>query len=502
MNAYAVSRNTVSNWAKAGLVPSVKGRVHIFRGATVVAFHHARRSRTKQNLRPGEFKCTECKNAVFPSKETISCGSAKSGGLLLEATCPECNAHLFKFGTKADLAPINQTLDPNTTGDSAHEENTLVLGGIGIESVITPSPNDALIYRWQAYAGKFSEKTQDRHLSAIRQFEVFLGNKAFKKLTLADCHKVRDHFKASLKPDAVERKSKSTVQHSVSHLRDFLDWLCKQEDYRHLPADLPDALELPRAVYAKALPRDRKDYPSVEEAEQLLIQMPSRSVGDLRNRALFALAFLGALRADTLSSLRLRNIDCDTRLIVQNAEIARAKNGKSLRVKWFPINDTFQAAVKKWVTLMEQGGFGPDDALFPPLDAFYHFQKAGKYLGKAVPVMTSTHAITEAFRAACSSHTSTYTPHSVKHTISSERDRRPLTAEQRKAWSENMGHENEQITERHYGKLSDEQRFELLEVVETETSLASIDAIPNDVKIELFDRVIAEMQKRRVIRDG
>jgi hypothetical protein len=43
---------------------------------------------------------------------------------------------------------------------------------------------------------------------------------------------------------------------------------------------------------------------------------------------------------------------------------------------------------------------------------------------------------------------------------------RPLTQQQRKAWSENMGHENEKITETHYGKLSEAERFDLFEEIE------------------------------------
>jgi len=42
---------------------------------------------------------------------------------------------------------------------------------------------------------------------------------------------------------------------------------------------------------------------------------------------------------------------------------------------------------------------------------------------------------------------------------------RPLTHEERRAWSENMGHENEQITDKHYAKMSDDRRFEVFEAM-------------------------------------
>jgi integrase len=73
----------------------------------------------------------------------------------------------------------------------------------------------------------------------------------------------------------------------------------------------------------------------------------------------------------------------------------------------------------------------------------------------------------QAFAIACRQNAVKFTPHSAKHCIGAERDERPLTQIERKAWSENMGHENEQITERHYGKVPDERRFEVLEHIGT-----------------------------------
>ena len=72
--------------------------------------------------------------------------------------------------------------------------------------------------------------------------------------------------------------------------------------------------------------------------------------------------------------------------------------------------------------------------------------------------MKTKTAVNKAFNIASKNTEAHYTPHSAKHSIASERDRRPLTALERKAWSENMGHDTEQITDRHYAKLSNEER--------------------------------------------
>ncbi|CUH18904.1 hypothetical protein JSE7799_00454 [Jannaschia seosinensis] len=98
----------------------------------------------------------------------------------------------------------------------------------------------------------------------------------------------------------------SSIRHTVSHLVAFLGWLQKQDGFRRLPRDLADYLELPKAVTAAAACTSFRDYPTLSEAEALLQAMPARSLKDERAHALFALAFLGALRVDTLVSFVAR----------------------------------------------------------------------------------------------------------------------------------------------------------------------------------------------------
>jgi hypothetical protein len=109
--------------------------------------------------------------------------------------------------------------------------------------------------------------------------------------------------------------------------------------------------------------------------------------------------------------------------------------------------------------------------------------------------MATQHAVTEAFTITCRDLAVRYTPHSAKHCIGAERDERSLTQLERKAWSENMGHENEQITERRYGKLPDEKRFEVPEHIGANVRGDPLN-IFNDEKIALVDGVLELMRNR------
>ncbi|WP_283428122.1 tyrosine-type recombinase/integrase, partial [Shimia sagamensis] len=381
--------------------------------------------------------------------------------------CSECKCQVRKFFSEADLAVFEQLCNPNTTVDSSHERIGRHPGGIGI-SAETDDPrwwgvNDRVVYDWQVHAGRLTEQTVDQHLSAIRYMEDVLQGKPFDRLTIRDVDLVRSALKEAMMTKGEGQKSRSTASHQASQIMGFLEWLIKQDGYKRLPADLPSYIQLPKAAYAKAMPKGEKAYASLEEAEELLQRMPKLSLADRRARAMVAIAYLGALRADTVTSLRLAHFDRERRQIIQDANTSRTKNGKSLRISWFPIAEVFVTAVVDWVDHMQSLGLRGEDALFPSLPEL----KRRSYLQiperKPIEPMASKDAVAKAFALACHDTEVKYNPHSVKDTFAAEHDRRPLTQQQRKAWSENMGHESEKITETHYGKLPEAARFALFE---------------------------------------
>lgn len=458
MLLYGVSRNTVSNWVKSGLQPSDRKKPYVFSGSVVKAFHKGRRLRSKKNLRPGEFKCVHCKMAVFPDEVERLCGRI-GAGMQLRGICPDCGGTVSKFGSDADLEENRSPSNPNTSVGATHEEKQAIRACIGIG----PSKNDRLLSAWQVYAGKYAEVTIDRHLAAIRFMEEQLDGKRFDKLEVADVNRVRRVLKEKMDATGENRLSRSYVSHIASHIREFLTWLIKQEVAKSLPKDLPDYIPLPKSAYAASLPAEARQFPEMDEAEALLRSMPEITIAQKRDRAIFAIAFLGSLRADTIVSLRIKHVDCEKRVILQDGTVSRTKNGKSLKITWFKIPQVFADVVSDWVAMMREKGFRPDDALFPDLKSFRGDQSDRGPKCSQIDPMTSKGAVTRAFASACRDHHTAYSPHSAKDTIALERDRRKLTAEQRKAWSQNMGHESEQTTDRYYAKMSTEQVMSVMD---------------------------------------
>lgn len=499
MELYSVSANTVSNWVGEGLCSSDGHRPYLFQGASVRRFHTHRRERLSTKLRRAEFKCFTCKAAVFARLGTIDSKIAREGVRMVMGICPECSSPLRKFSSDTDCDIYADCRNPNTSVDRLHEKDMPDFGNIGIRADFNDLElylaNDRTIHSWLTYAGRYNVKTIDRHLAAIRYLEALTGGALFGKLSTKVVSKVRDDLKRRSDRAAPDHLSSSSIRHTVSHLVSFLSWLQKQEGFRRLPKDLPDYLQLPKAVTA-ATPTKFKDYPTLSEAEALLNAMRANSLKDERARALFAMAFLGALRVDTLVSLRIGHIDIENRLILQDASVVRAKGGKNINIFWFPLPELFEIVVINWIDHIRQLGFMEDDALFPDVKFLTHRCVS---LGRArtpVPVMTTAHAATEAFDLACRNSDKKFTPHAVKHTIGAERDERALTQLERKAWSENMGHENEQITERYYGKLSNERRIEVLEAIGSEYA-HDRPSLSDKEKIALVDAIIGELSGAR-----
>ncbi len=429
---------------------------------------------------------------VKPAPETIAKIRAENGRPMLQAHCPSCLSKVQNITTETDCDKFLDCRNPNTPMDCYREEKTASRGGIwingGPQSPIYSSENDRIIHMWQGYAGRYDGKTVVKHLAAIRYFEQFLSGKSFRTLRIDDFTAVRDDLKRRANITSDNELSASSIKHTISSLGLFFDWLIKQEGFRRLPRDFRGYLVVPKAVIAKSAQTKQKDFPSIDEAEQILLGMPSGSLTEMRSRAIFALAFLGALRADTLASLQLQHVQIEQRLIIQDGGVSRTKGGKSITIFWFPIARTFEEIVVEWIERLRWLGFGDEDALFPDTKWLKH--KAG--VTRQIPVMTTTHAVSDAFKVACRELAMPYTPHAAKHTIRAERDVRPLTHQERKAWSLNMGHETEQITERHYGTMPEDHWFEVLENIGTDRA-SDVPHMTDKDKIAFFDAVVEKI---------
>ncbi|WP_226925617.1 hypothetical protein [Meridianimarinicoccus sp. MJW13] len=153
--------------------------------------------------------------------------------------------------------------------------------------------------------------------------------------------------------------STSTIRHRASHLAGFFRWLCTQDGYRRLGASLPEYFALPRKQMAKTLPPPTKEYPTIDDAEDMISSMPRVTRLQRRNKAIVACAFLTVLRAAALLSMKLKHLNTEARMAVQDGREMHAKNGKSFTVRWFPVPESFAHCVVAWKEEISALGLWP-----------------------------------------------------------------------------------------------------------------------------------------------
>ncbi len=130
----------------------------------------------------------------------------------------------------------------------------------------------------------------------------------------------RDSLKASVETTNDKPPSISTVRHRASHLKSFLEWLIEQKGYQGLNKSLPGYLALPKKFDAAVLSEREREIPSLLEAVQMIKGTPCRTLKERRDRAMVAIAFLAALRADTVTSLRIKHLERRARIVVQDVK--------------------------------------------------------------------------------------------------------------------------------------------------------------------------------------
>ncbi|ANT60967.1 hypothetical protein AYJ57_11700 [Salipiger sp. CCB-MM3] len=468
-SVFGVHRNTISNWVRDGLKPSDDSLPQLFRGVELKRFHAERAARTRRNLRLGEFKCVACGNAIFPELTTLALTRQEGRATHAHATCCDCGAVLLKLLGATECDKVQECLDTNTPLALIDESKVTPPAGIGKDAgsqgVEWFTANDRVIYDWQAFAGKYSPKTVQAHLVSIRDFEVFLKGVHFSKVKPKDAGQYRDRLVRLLSQSKEQGGlSSSTVRHRASHLKAFFEWLRGQEGYRRLSASIPDYFALPRSASTTQAKERPKEYPTLDEAWRMVDLMPKKSVIQRRDRAMVAFAFISGFRAATLTALRIKHVDFDRLSVLQDAREVPAKNGKTYRAKWFPRTEAFQEVFLSWVQELKDFKFQTQDALFPDGKNL-----VARTLG-AVPIepLASSKPLQDAFGKASERIGKAYTPHSARHALKALGAQMCRSHEQRKAWSMNLGHSDEQITEKHYAKMTQSRSSEIIEALSSD----------------------------------
>src|SRR3954470_19875130 len=172
-----------------------------------------------------------------------------------------------------------------------------------------------------------AEKTRRAYGIDVGQFAIWASKRDLEAATVTP--KALRRYAAALSQRGA---APSTVARKLASLRAFYRCLREHGVVEQNPADLLSAPKKPQP-----LPKVLKP----EEVSRLLDRIPATTPLELRDRALFELAYASGLRAEEL-------VDLDVDSVLFDAEEVRVE-GKGSKTRLVPVGEAALAALGRWL---------------------------------------------------------------------------------------------------------------------------------------------------------
>jgi integrase len=314
-------------------------------------------------------------------------------------------------------------------------------------------------------AKRRGEASIDGAAKALRRFEDETRQRDFKRFHREQAVAFKTTLADQTSAKSADRLSWSTIQSTVRELRVFFIWLAGQPGYKtKIRYDDADYFNLSEKELSVSRAKREKRVPTLEQMHHVLASMPYRTDLEMRNRALIAFAVLTGARADALASFKLKHVNLARGAVVQDARDVRTKFSKSFTTWFFPVGGEALAIVTDWVgRLRRDKQWGDDDPLFPATQNGLGPDGGFVAVGLSRNGWNTTQPIRDAFKDGCTAAGIPYfNPHSVRDMLAQLGERVCRSAEDFKAWSQNLGHSDVLTTLTSYGMVPDHRQGELI----------------------------------------
>lgn len=306
--------------------------------------------------------------------------------------------------------------------------------------------------------------TVDKASEAILRFERSTGFKPFKRFHIEQAMT----FKRNLSNEKHARTgaplSKATVDNTLRTVKAFVFWLAGQPGYK-------SRIRYSDAEYFNLNAKDARiahtsrdaPYPTMEQCRHAFDLMPSATLIEQRNKALFAFLMLTGARDGAIASLRLKRIDLEQACVYQDARDVKTKNSKTFTTWFLPVGHVYEQTFVAWVeTLRRDQLFGHNDALFPK-PQIKVVNGAFAVTGLEREPYATASAIREVIKTAFTeAGLPPFVPHSFRKTLIKFGDQRCKTREEFKAWSQNIGHDSVVTSVSAYCPVPNERQAHLI----------------------------------------
>jgi integrase len=176
------------------------------------------------------------------------------------------------------------------------------------------------------------------------------------------------------------------------------------------------------------------------------------------------LAALTGARIGALASFRHGHVNLDEGYVEQDARTVRTKFGKTFRTYFLPVGDDALAIFADWhEELRRDHLWGPADPLFPATEMGLGGDGGFATVGLSRRAWSTSSPVREIFKRAFEvAGLPYYNPHSFRDMLVRHAFTLNLSAEQMKAWSQNLGHADVLTTFTSYGLIPTHRQGELV----------------------------------------
>lgn len=316
-----------------------------------------------------------------------------------------------------------------------------------------------------------AESTLDGIRKAIARYEDYTDYQSFKAFNKKQAMGFKKHLTNCRTVRTNEPLSKATMHSTLNILKEFFKWLVPQPDYRkHIKIMDIGYLNLSDNDVSVARSKKEPDYPTLEQIRAAMLVMPCKTELEKRDRAVLAFTILTGVRDSALISLRLKHLNIEKGVVKQYPEEVKTKFRKTIITAFFPIGDDFRKIVEEWVIfLLEEKLYSQSAPLFPKTSLEHDENHAFTPVGLSKEHWQNTTPVRQIFRQAFEKAGLPYfNPHSFRHTLVHLAERYCKTAEEFKAWSQNLGHEHVMTTFTSYGTVATHRQCDLVQGLKLE----------------------------------
>jgi len=177
-------------------------------------------------------------------------------------------------------------------------------------------------YEWLKESKGFSTETVQCYEKAIWLWEEFSNKADFSTFNKTMAGEFKEWLKGKKKVSSQEKISVSYCYDNLRHLKVFFQWLSDQPNYKSkINRTVIEYLNLPQKEVREARQSKSVKHPTLEMIKVVMENLKGKTEIEMRDRALFAIAFLTGARISAIRTLPMESFDKKELVIYQDPAI-------------------------------------------------------------------------------------------------------------------------------------------------------------------------------------